>query len=60
MEKKYVVPEGMLKAAIEAGQAHDGFKANNLPVCLEAVVRWWSENPTVPTMRQLRLVESTK
>jgi hypothetical protein len=43
MEKKIVVPEEMLRAAREAGIENDGFSANNLPVCLEAALRWRSE-----------------
>jgi hypothetical protein len=51
-DKKYLVPEGMLKAAQSAGVQADGFRAYNLAVCLEAAIRWLAENPVVPTDAQ--------
>ena len=52
-EKKYVVPEGMLKAAKKSGQNADGFTTNNLCVCIEAALCWWSENAQLPTLDQV-------
>lgn len=43
-EKKYVIPEGMLKAA--SGQ---GFQTSKI---LEAALRWLAENPIAPTPEQ--------
>jgi hypothetical protein len=49
--KKYVVPEGMRKAAYDAySQArHDGM---HLQAALEAAIQWLSENPIWPTSWQ--------
>lgn len=48
-EKRYQVPDGMLKAATERGEQYDGVCDKDLRVRLEAAVRWWSENPQRPT-----------
>ena len=56
MSKKIVVPEGMLKAAIEA--RYNGKPTPNLihvdqvRVIVEAALLWLSDNPIVPTDEQ--------
>lgn len=50
MEKKIVVPDGMLKAAIPFWWVH-------MHSALEAALRWQTENPPIPTLPQLRAVE---
>jgi hypothetical protein len=52
-EKKYVVPEGMLKAAIEASDSLPYMKTD-IRRGLEAAFRWLAENPIVPTDKQVR------
>ena len=47
------VPEEGLKAAMEAGRAVDGFRANNLRACLKAFIRWQSEQSQSPSYEQL-------
>lgn len=51
-EKRYVVPEGMLKAVKEA----QGISAYPTQAVLEAAIRWQSENPVVPTVKQAQEV----
>ena len=60
-EKRYVFPEGMLRAAWEAMDKHANWHkfAGCIPgsMCsltdgLEAAVRWLAENPIVPTAKQ--------
>jgi len=57
MEKKIVVPEGMMKAAIFAWRLHPirGYPPEDA-VCkaVEAALRWLSEHPIVPTQKQSR------
>ena len=57
-EKRYAVPEGMLKAAIDARYTGkpipDLIHVDQVRVILEAAVRWQSENPRVPTFAQCR------
>lgn len=50
-EKKYVVPEGMLKAAIESVQ-DGGF--DRYRKFLETAIQWLAENPIVPSGRHLQ------
>lgn len=49
--KKYVVPEGMLKAAYETawGESPKDTIVQTFKVALEAALLWLSENPIVPT-----------
>ena len=63
-ERKYVVPDGMLEAAVDAAvkfsgantiQASPRVKAEieeSFRVAIEAAIRWLSENPIVPTDKQ--------
>jgi hypothetical protein len=60
-EKKYVVPAGMLKAAEYRYRSIENYipaHATNthflklIEECLEAALRWLSENPIVPTEKQ--------
>ncbi len=46
MEKRYVIPEGMLKAALDAQQMRCDPVISK--VGLEAAIRWLAENPIVP------------
>jgi len=54
-EKRIVVPEGMLKAAIDAvwGERGVGYQSTrgegDIKACVEAALRWLSEYPIVPT-----------
>ena len=55
MDKKYVVPEGGLKAAlgqVDYARAHSGVEEGIIKRALQDFVRWLSENPIVPTMEQ--------
>ena len=59
--KKYVVPEGMLKAVIEhhpsKGNIADDphlMSTTTLNACLEAAIRWQAENPPKASMKQLQ------
>ena len=54
-EKKIIVPEGMLKAAVAAVKIPiSGEIVRNQPHdILEAALRWLSENPIVPTTEQI-------
>jgi hypothetical protein len=45
MEKKYVVPEGGLKAAFDAGETTPHTIEGRVTDILEAFIRWQSENP---------------
>ncbi len=47
---KIVVPDGMLKAALDNG--YKRFQAVEITVILEAALRWLSENPPLPTRLQ--------
>jgi hypothetical protein len=54
--KKIVVPEGMLRAAIDESQyATLGLSGHNVIIerTVKAALRWLSENPIVPTRRQV-------
>lgn len=60
-ENRYIVPEGMLKAAMKPfGWHEDRYPAHTGAFCegvcvrdiLEAALQWWSENPIVPTEEQ--------
>ena len=55
MESRIVIPDGMLKAAVDAawgGPIHVGGGAL-AGIVLEAALRWLSENPIVPTRQNL-------
>jgi hypothetical protein len=59
MEKKIQVPEGMLKAGIEAWRMDLPLStfpsvtaANTTQMILEAALRWLSRNPILPTVEQ--------
>ena len=67
MEKKIVVPEEMLKSAIDGTwtQTHGNARPacsprvqadieNNIKATVEAALRWLSENPIEPTQKQSR------
>lgn len=62
MEKKYVVPEGMLKAfnnSLEVQQAfvvdgHEGNREYAIGPALEAALGWLAENPLAPSNQQAR------
>jgi hypothetical protein len=57
VNKKIVVPEGMLKAAIASH--NDAVLKGNTPLvrdALEAALRWLAENPIVPTTEQVLAV----
>lgn len=57
MQKKIIVPEGMLKAAADTWGSSDevGFTNEGVAtVILEAALRWLMENPIVPTGAQLK------
>jgi hypothetical protein len=47
--KRIVVPEGMMRAAVEASPNSPG---DYVLVILEAALRWLSENPMLPTREQ--------
>lgn len=56
-EKKIVVPEGMLKAALNTWNRHhlvdpELRSAWTMERLLEAALEWWSENPFAPTDEQ--------
>lgn len=53
-EKKYIVPEGMLKAVEGRYRMvySSGFNPPVVRANLEAALRWLSENPIVPTDQQ--------
>jgi len=51
-EKKYVVPEGMLKAASDQYHKDDEDGGGSVLKVLEAAVRWLAENPMVPNLQQ--------
>jgi hypothetical protein len=60
MSKKIAVPEGMLETAYDAQFGKDGptetsrfINTPSMKICLEAALRWLSENPIVPTVEQL-------
>lgn len=61
-EKKIVVPEGMLKAAIAVIENYDDVVGNGqceefrIELIVEAALRWLSENPIVPTKDDLAMV----
>jgi hypothetical protein len=52
--KKYIVPEGMLNAAIEASPFRGPIVREGIKKGLEAALRWWSENSNGPTVEQVR------
>jgi len=55
MEKKIVVPKGMLEAVEDASNADVGyFDSGDARPILEAALRWLSENPIVPTNGQTK------
>ena len=51
-EKKYVVPEGMLRAAEESMRPIGGIPFAYIDRILEVAVRWLAENPIEPTKEQ--------
>ena len=51
-EKKYVVPEGMLRAAEESMRPIGGIPFAYIDRILEVAVRWLAENPIAPTKAQ--------
>ena len=51
-EKKIVVPDGMLKAAIECRNL-EGIHKRTFEAILEAALRWLSDNPIKPTRHQV-------
>jgi hypothetical protein len=55
-EKRYVIPKGMLEAAILSHPFDTRTKF--LPEMLEAALRWLSDNPIVPTAKQSAELES--
>lgn len=61
-ERKYVVPEGMLKAACAAQSARRIDPEGWIVVreSLEAAIRWLAENPMVPTKKQAEDVSSIR
>jgi hypothetical protein len=56
-DKKYVVPEGMLKAAIDAAWRSDDVSKEDIApyvqILIEAAIRWQSENLKIPTTEWL-------
>lgn len=58
MEKKIVVPEGMLRSATAEG-ARWSDRNNSVIHELEAALRWLSENPIVPTPQQWKDIEES-
>ena len=53
MLEKYVVPDGMLKAANKAWDHFSGIGIGaRIKVMLEAALQWATENPQVPTLQQ--------
>jgi len=59
-EKRYVVPEEALKAVHDAENSdRDYFDDGDAHPILLAFVRWLAKNPVVPTLPQLRSVESS-
>lgn len=56
-EKKYVVPEGMLKAAEKRLKTCYGL-ADFAQMILEIAIRWLAENPIVPTLEQVEKISS--
>jgi len=50
-DKKIVVPEGMLQAAMGISYVGDDL-VDELRKRIEAALRWWSKNPTAPTTDQ--------
>lgn len=68
-EKKYVVPEKMLRAATASVMKIHGYGETssrydyesheaNCRIALEAALRWLGENPIVPTQEQLESLTS--
>jgi len=55
-EKRYVIPKGMLEAAILSHPFDPRTKF--IPEMLEAALRWLSDNPIVPTAKQSAELES--
>jgi len=55
-EKKYVVPEGMLDAALVASEN----PPYGLGAALEAAIRWQSENPIEPTPEQCERIAAER
>lgn len=54
-EKKYVVPEGMLDAAYGYARLENSpASRDHYRAVLKAALRWFSENPIVPTDEQLQ------
>lgn len=49
------VPEAMLDAACNNGYAK-GWERREIAGILEAALRWWSENPIVPTKEQANFI----
>lgn len=63
IEKKYVVPEGMLKVFGEAYDHQKGLGANREgceKAGMEAALGWLAENPIVPTEAQLTEMLATR
>ncbi len=64
-DKKIVVPEGMLEAAGKVFDAErrrvmeDRLAWSVFRQMMEAALRWLSENPVVPTLPQMRAVETS-
>jgi hypothetical protein len=56
IEKKIVVPDGMLKAARKR-LAPNKWKQEVIKLCIEDSLRWLSENPIVPTISQIQDME---
>jgi hypothetical protein len=52
MSNKIVVPDGMLKAAMAARNAHFIGDDKRIELILEEALRWQSENPKVPTEKE--------
>ena len=57
-EQPELVPQGMLKAAREAGVAEDGFTANNLQACLAAALQWLRTQPSPAPLTDVERVVS--
>lgn len=55
-KQRYVIPEGMLRAAKDAyhAQTQDGVDTMAIRESLEAAFRWLGDNPVKPSTQQIR------
>lgn len=59
MEKKYLVPEGGLKAAlgqVDYARAHSGVEEGIIRRALQDFVRWMADNPNLPSEKEYNTI----